>query len=61
VTFYLFNGFQSDFNTFQVKSTISVTNPEEQIDFETIGETETAQGWVPFTFQQVIAPTIYPV
>lgn len=61
VTFYLFNEFQSDVNTFQVKSAIGTDNPEEQIDFETIGETDSAQGWVPFTYEQVIGPTTDPV
>jgi hypothetical protein len=57
VTFQLFNLEQSDFNAFQVKAAISLTDPNEQIDFETIGSTDTAQGWVPFTFEQLIAPT----
>jgi hypothetical protein len=61
VTFHLFNLEQSDFNTFQVKAAIGINDPDEQIDFETIGETDSAQGWVPFTYEQVIAPTSDPV
>lgn len=61
VTFYLFNEFQSDVNTFQVKSAIGADDPNEQIDFATIGETDTAQSWVPFSYEQVIGPTADPV
>jgi hypothetical protein len=57
VTFQLFNLEQSDFNAFQVKAAINLADPNEQIDFETIGSTDTAQGWVSFTYEQLIAPT----
>jgi hypothetical protein len=61
VTFQLFNLEQSDFNAFQVKAAINLEDPNEQVDFETIGSTDTAQGWVPFTYEQLIAPTTDPV
>ena len=61
VSFQLFNQEQSDFNAFQVKSAIGIDDPDEQIDFETIGSTDTAQGWVPFTYEHVIAPSSSPV
>jgi hypothetical protein len=50
----LFNQFQSDFNTFEVKAAISSNNPNEQADFTTIGSTDSAEGWVPFTFEDTI-------
>jgi hypothetical protein len=61
VTFQLFNLEQSDFNAFQVKAAIISNDPDEQNDFETIGSTDTAQGWVPFTYEQLIAPSSNPV
>ncbi|HEX2476617.1 MAG TPA: hypothetical protein VHK01_17825 [Lacipirellulaceae bacterium] len=54
VLFHLFNQFQSDFNTFEVKAAISTSNPNEQADFTTIGSTDTAEGWVPFTYEDTI-------
>lgn len=60
-SFYLFNEFQSEFNTFHAKSVIGVDNPDEQIDFTTIGETDSAQGWVPFKDEQIIGPAADPV
>ncbi len=58
ISFQLFNLFQSDFNTFEVKAAISTSNPNEQADFITIGSTDTAEGWVPFSFQDTItSPT----
>jgi len=50
----LFNQFQSDFNTFEVKAAISTNNTDEQADFTTIGNTDSAEGWVPFHFQETI-------
>jgi hypothetical protein len=55
ISFQVFNQFQSDFNTFQVKAAISPNNPNEQADFTTIGSTDTAEGWVPFSFQDMVA------
>jgi len=56
--FYLFNEFQSDFNTFEVKAAISTDNPDEQADFTTIGNTDSAEGWVPFTYEETVtSPT----
>jgi hypothetical protein len=58
LSFQLFNEFQSDFNTFQVKAAISPNNPNEQVDFITIGSTDTAEGWVPFSFHDTVtSPT----
>jgi hypothetical protein len=58
LSFQLFNEFQSDFNTFQVKAAISTNNPNEQADFTTIGSTDSAEGWVPFTYEDTItSPT----
>jgi hypothetical protein len=58
LAFQLFNEFQSDFNTFQVKAAISTENPEQQADFMTIGSTDTAEGWVPFSFDRIVnSPT----
>ena len=58
ISFQLFNEFQSDFNTFQVKAAISTNNPNEQADFTTIGSTDSAEGWVPFSFQDTVtSPT----
>ena len=54
LAFHLFNEFQSDFNTFQVKAAISTGNPDVQADFTTIGETDSAAGWVPFMFGDTI-------
>ena len=61
VNFQLFNLEQSDFNTFQVKAAIGTDDPNEQIDFTTIGSTDTAQGWVPFTYDATIPPSASPV
>ena len=61
VNLQLFNLEQSDFNAFQVKAAIGTDDPDEQVDFTTIGSTDTAEGWVPFDFEQVIAPTSEPV
>jgi hypothetical protein len=52
--FQLFNEFQSDFNTFEVKAFLGALNPEEQVDFATIGMTDSAAGWVPFTYDNII-------
>jgi hypothetical protein len=58
ISFQLFNQFQSDFNTFEVKAAISPVNPNEQADFTTIGSTDSAEGWVPFSFQDTVtSPT----
>ncbi len=58
LSFQLFNLFQSDFNTFEVKAAISSNNPNQQADFTTIGSTDSAEGWVPFSFQDTItSPT----
>jgi hypothetical protein len=58
ISFHLFNQFQSDFNTFEEKAPISPDNPNEQADFTTIGSTDTAEGWVPFSFQDTVtSPT----
>jgi hypothetical protein len=58
VSFQLFNEFQSDFNAFQVKAAITTDNPEAQADFTTIGSTDTAEGWVPFTYDaNITSPT----
>jgi hypothetical protein len=58
ISFQLFNEFQSDFNTFEVKAAISPDNPNQQADFTTIGSTDSAEGWVPFAFQDtVMSPT----
>ena len=54
LSFQLFNPFQSDFNTFEVKAAIGANDPDEQADFTTIGSTETAAGWVPFTFEDTV-------
>ena len=54
LAFQQFNEFQSDFNTFQVKAAISTENPDEQADFTTIGSTDAAEGWVPFTYEDTI-------
>jgi hypothetical protein len=54
ISFQLFNEFQSDFNTFQVKAAISPNDPNEQADFTTIGSTDSAEGWVPFSLQDTI-------
>lgn len=61
VNFQLFNLEQSDFNAFQVKAAISTDDPDEQVDFATIGSTDTAQGWVPFTCDAMIPPSASPV
>jgi hypothetical protein len=61
VTFYLFNEFQSDFNTFQVKAAISTDDPNEQGDFATIGSTDSAAGWVPFSYDAIVPPSTDPV
>jgi hypothetical protein len=58
ISFQLFNPFQSDFNTFQVKAAISTSNPNQQADFTTIGSTDTDEGWVPFSFEETVtSPT----
>lgn len=58
LSFQLFNEFQSDFNTFQVKAAISNDDPDEQADFTTIGSTDTAEGWVAFSHDAYItSPT----
>ncbi|HEY3393146.1 MAG TPA: PEP-CTERM sorting domain-containing protein [Lacipirellulaceae bacterium] len=54
LSFQLFNEFQSDFSTFEVKAAISTQNPNEQADFTTIGSTDSAEGWVPFTYEDTI-------
>jgi hypothetical protein len=61
LNFQLFNLEQSDFNAFQVKAAIGTDDPEEQVDFNTIGSTDTAQGWVPFTYDATIPPSASPV
>lgn len=60
VTFQLFNLEQSDFNAFQVKAAIIANDPDNQNDFETIGSTDTAQGWVPFSHEVLLAPSSAP-
>ena len=52
--FQLFNLFQGDFGTFEVKAAISTENPKQQADFTTIGSTDTAEGWVPFCMTKAI-------
>jgi hypothetical protein len=54
LSFQLFNQFQSDFNTFELKAAISTNNPNEQADFTTIGSTDSAEGWVPFNYEDTI-------
>lgn len=54
VSFQLYNLGYSDFNRFWVKAYIGQDNPEEQADFTTIGETDTAVGWVPFSYEQAV-------
>ena len=54
VSFQLFNEFQSDFNNFQVKAAIRENNPQQQGDFATIGYTGSAEGWVPFDYEQTV-------
>ena len=57
VEFQLFNSFKGIPN-FEVKATIRLDNPDEQADFKTIGVTDTAEGWVPFVFDETItSPT----
>jgi hypothetical protein len=53
VEFQLFNSFKGIPN-FEVKATIRPDNPNEQADFKTIGVTDTAEGWVPFAFEETI-------
>jgi hypothetical protein len=56
--FQLYNDEQSDFNTFEVKAVISTQNPNVQPDFTTIGQTNSAEGWVPFEYSQSVnSPT----
>jgi hypothetical protein len=50
LAFYLYNLEQSDVNTFQVKAIIRNADPNVQADFTTIGETNSAAGWVPFNY-----------
>jgi hypothetical protein len=57
LSFQLFNLGQSDFNNFEVKAAISPNNPNMQADFTTIGSTNTAEGWVPFTHEDSITST----
>lgn len=58
VSFQLYNLAQSDFNQFQVKAVIDETEPATQADFTNIGTTDTAEGWVPFSYEEVItSPT----
>jgi hypothetical protein len=52
--FQLFNDELSEVNTFQVKAVISTQNPNLQPDFTLIGETNTAEGWVPFGHTQTV-------
>jgi hypothetical protein len=53
VEFQLFNSFEGIPN-FEIKAAIHQDNPDEQADFKTIGVTDTAEGWVPFTFEETI-------
>ena len=57
VYFQLFNLRKSDVNQFQVKAYIGQDNPEEQEDFQCIGRTDSAAGWVPFEYNQTIEST----
>jgi hypothetical protein len=50
LSFQQFNEFQSDFNAFEVKVAVSNNSPAQQGDFTTIGITDTAEGWVPFSY-----------
>jgi hypothetical protein len=54
LSFQLFNLQQSDFNQFQVKAAIATESPERQEHFATIGVTDTAAGWVPFEYEQIV-------
>jgi hypothetical protein len=53
VEFRLFNSFEGIPN-FEVKAAIRPENPDQQADFKTIGVTDTAEGWVPFVFDETI-------
>jgi len=53
VEFQLFNSFEGIPN-FEVKAAIRPDNPNEQADFKPIGVTDTAEGWVPFVFEETI-------
>ena len=54
LSFQLFNLQQSDFNQFQVKAAIGSQSPELQEHFTTIGSTDSAAGWVPFEYEQIV-------
>src|SRR5262249_52381016 len=55
LSFQLFNDARSDFNNFEVKTAISAQNPTFQADFTRLGETGSAQGWVPFSVTKTLA------
>ena len=54
VSFDLYSEEESFVNNFQVKATIRPDKPDRQNDFVTIGETNTAAGWVPYSYTRTL-------
>jgi len=55
VSFDLYSSRASDANRFQVKAAIREDKPGEQSDFITIGETNVAAGWVPYSYSRSVS------
>jgi len=57
VSFQLYSTSESFVNNFQVKAYIGVDDPQQQRDLQTIGQTNLAAGWMPYSLSSsILAP-----
>lgn len=54
VTFWLWSESQSDFNTWPVVAFIGKRNPETEIDFTIVGQTDRKAGWARYSLTRTI-------
>lgn len=54
VSFWLWSEQQSDFNTWPVVGFVGTNDPEREVDFKVIGQTDQGAGWTRYSHREVI-------